>query len=171
MAHTTVKELKNSGSAPVDLDLYSVNMESVGLRPQVGTPESRQYSKTGASVPEGQIGVLWQLDLKQAELQQSGKQFVNPFPNGGDPSLGSVSKPSKCYYLDLVPRSPQEKDSRNQEISGGGAPQVASTTLVAGVVVLLAQWCSSSWYRVNRTGSPFGRHLELREGRVTYSAD
>ena len=56
----------------------------------------------------------------------------------------------------------------DQKIPSGGAPWVASATLVAGVAVLLVPPCSSSWCRVNGTGSPSDRRLELREGRVAY---
>ena len=55
-----------------------------------------------------------------------------------------------------------------QKIPSGGAARVASATLVAGAVVLPAPRCGSSWCRVNGTGSPFDRGLELREGRVAY---
>ena len=51
-----------------------------------------------------------------------------------------------------------------QKIPSGGAPQVASTTLVAGAAVLLAPWHSSSRCRVNRTGSPSDQGLEEPHG-------
>ena len=45
---------------------------------------------------------------------------------------------------------------------------MASVTLVASAVVLLAPWRGGSWWRVNGTGSSSDRRLELREGRVAY---
>ncbi|KAK2108881.1 hypothetical protein P7K49_014046 [Saguinus oedipus] len=48
-------------------------------------------------------------------------------------------------------------EGMRQKIPSGGASWVASTTLVAGTVVLLAPQRSSSWCRVNRTGSPSDR--------------
>ncbi|KAK2100951.1 hypothetical protein P7K49_022299 [Saguinus oedipus] len=56
----------------------------------------------------------------------------------------------------------------DQKIHSGGAPRLASATLVAGTVVLQAPRCGSSWCRVNGTGSPSVRRLELREGRFAY---
>ena len=41
-------------------------------------------------------------------------------------------------------------------------------TLVASTAVVLALQHGSSWCRVNGTGSPSDRGLELREGRVAY---
>ncbi|KAK2101394.1 DNA repair protein rad52 [Saguinus oedipus] len=54
----------------------------------------------------------------------------------------------------------------NQKISSGGAPRVASATLVAGAVVLPSPRHGSSSCRVNGTGSPTDRCLELWEGRA-----
>ena len=56
----------------------------------------------------------------------------------------------------------------DQKIPSGGAPRVASTTLVASAAVLPAPWRGSSSCRVNGTGSPTDRCLELREGRAAY---
>ncbi|KAL0592823.1 hypothetical protein AAY473_037064 [Plecturocebus cupreus] len=53
----------------------------------------------------------------------------------------------------------------------GGAPQVASTTLVSGVAVLPSLRHGGSRCRVNGTSFPFDRPLDLREGTVTYSHD
>ena len=55
----------------------------------------------------------------------------------------------------------------NQQISSGGAPRVASATLVAGAAILPAPWSGSSSCRVNGTGSLTDWCLELREGRAT----
>ncbi|KAK2112599.1 hypothetical protein P7K49_012346 [Saguinus oedipus] len=55
-----------------------------------------------------------------------------------------------------------------QKIPSGGAARVASETLVARAAVLPAPRRSSSWCRVNGTGSPSDRGLELQEGRVAY---
>ena len=52
---------------------------------------------------------------------------------------------------------------KDQEIPSGGALWVTSVTLAAGAAVLPVPRCSGSWCRVNGTGSPFGRHLELIE--------
>ena len=56
----------------------------------------------------------------------------------------------------------------DQKIPSGGTPRVASTTLVAGAVVLLAPLRGSSWCRVNGTGSLSDQCLELWGGRVAY---
>ena len=55
-----------------------------------------------------------------------------------------------------------------QKIPSGGAPRVASVTLVAGAAVVPAPRRGSSWCRVNGTGSPSDRRLELQEDRVAY---
>ena len=55
-----------------------------------------------------------------------------------------------------------------QKIPNGGVTRVASVTLVAGAAVWPAPRRGSYWRKVNRTGSPSDRGLELREGRVTY---
>ena len=54
----------------------------------------------------------------------------------------------------------------DQQISSGGAPRVASMTLVAGAAVLLAPWRGSSSCRVNGTGYLTDWCLELQEGRA-----
>ncbi|KAK2104735.1 hypothetical protein P7K49_018591, partial [Saguinus oedipus] len=54
----------------------------------------------------------------------------------------------------------------DQKISSGGAPLVASTTLVAGAAVLPSPRRGSSSCRVDGTGSPTDWCLELWEGRA-----
>ena len=56
----------------------------------------------------------------------------------------------------------------DQKIPSGGAPRVASATLVAGAAVLPVPRQGSSLRRVNGTGSPSDQCLELREGRAAY---
>ncbi|KAK2102036.1 hypothetical protein P7K49_019703 [Saguinus oedipus] len=46
-----------------------------------------------------------------------------------------------------------------------------NATLVVRTAVLPAPQYGGSWCRVNGTGSPLGRCLELLEGRIAYSAD
>ena len=130
-----------------------------------------------------------QLEMKQEILQLIPQKYKRSFmatmnifmaersQDGWSLTARDCSSQWKSREQEDATLSDKFSSPMDQKIPSGGAPRVASATLVAGAAVLPAPWHGSSSCRVNRTGSPtdpvFGapgrqsRLLRTQEGSQT----